>query len=257
MFRCPVCTGPLTVEPARYHCTSGHSFDRARDGSVNLLAGPSARHRPAGDNAEMIAARAKFLAAGHYDRLRDAVLREITRTSTVLDVGCGEGHYTHPLAADDDVWRGGIDLSKAAISRAARRTKAMAYAVAPAHALPVADDSIDDAIVVFGPMFADELRRVAGTATVVVPGPSHLAELKRLLFDGAEEHPFEPPAALVALGTPDIERITYEIDLAGDDVANLWTMTPYRWQVARDREVVLPATATVTADFLVCRYALR
>lgn len=259
MFRCPVCTDALIVDDRTYRCEHGHSFDRSRDGSVNLLAGPTARHRQGGDSAEMIAARRAFLDAGHYDPLRDTVLRDITANDAVLDIGCGEGHYTRPLADSSAAWRGGIDLSKPAITAAARRTRAIAYAVAPAHAVPVADRSINVAVVVFGPMVDDELARIlgpGGRATVVVPGPRHLVELKRLLFEDVAEHP-SSPSPLTTMPAPDIERITYPMPLDHDDLVALWTMTPYRWQVGREREVVLPARAEVTADFLVCRYRVR
>jgi 23S rRNA (guanine745-N1)-methyltransferase len=258
VFRCPVCSDELRVDDRTYRCPGGHSFDRARDGSVNLLAGSSARHRPAGDSTEMVTARSAFLDAGHYDRLRDVVLREIETTATVLDIGCGDGHYTRPLASDDGVWRGGIDLSKPAIAAAARRTRGFAYAVAPAHALPIVDQSIAAAVIVFGPMVAAELTRVVtpgGTATVVVPGPRHLTELKRLLFARVDEHPAAPPSALASLAPPRVERVADEIALEHADLHRLWTMTPYRWQVERDRKIELPESATVTIDFLVCRYA--
>ena len=45
-------------------CPRRHSFDIARQGYVDLRAG---RAPHAGDTAEMVAARADFLAAGHYD----------------------------------------------------------------------------------------------------------------------------------------------------------------------------------------------
>ncbi|MER7457166.1 putative RNA methyltransferase [Micromonospora sp. NPDC126480] len=73
-LRCPVCreslagTGTGTARALR--CPRRHSFDVARQGYVNLLAG---RAPHAGDTAEMIAARADFLAAGHYDLISAAL----------------------------------------------------------------------------------------------------------------------------------------------------------------------------------------
>ncbi|MFC4020666.1 putative RNA methyltransferase [Micromonospora sp. GCM10011542] len=73
-LRCPVCGEPLaetTAGTARaLRCPRRHSFDIARQGYVNLLAG---RAPHAGDSAEMVAARADFLAAGHYDLVADAL----------------------------------------------------------------------------------------------------------------------------------------------------------------------------------------
>ncbi|MFF3856895.1 putative RNA methyltransferase [Micromonospora sp. NPDC002575] len=73
-LRCPVCAEPLTeaaTGTARaLRCPRRHSFDVARQGYVDLLAG---RAPHAGDTAEMVAARADFLAAGHYDPVSDAL----------------------------------------------------------------------------------------------------------------------------------------------------------------------------------------
>jgi 23S rRNA (guanine745-N1)-methyltransferase len=257
MFRCPVCTEALTVEPDRYHCVQGHSFDRARDGSVHLLAGRSARFGDAGDSTEMLAARRRILDAGHYAPLREAVLRDVA-AGPVLDVGCGEGYYTRPLSERDGAWVGAIDLAKDGIRAAARRTTGVAYAVANAADLPVVTASVDTAILVFAPVFADELARVlrpGGTLVVGTAGPRHLFELKQVLFDDATEHPLDHPVSLRGWSpSAEIERITYAFTLDHDDLVDLWTMTPYRWQVDRSREVELPARAEITADFLVCRY---
>ncbi|WP_091279328.1 putative RNA methyltransferase [Micromonospora haikouensis] len=73
-LRCPVCAEPLTeaaTGTARaLRCPRRHSFDVARQGYVGLLAG---RAPHAGDTAEMVAARADFLAAGHYDPVSAAL----------------------------------------------------------------------------------------------------------------------------------------------------------------------------------------
>ena len=44
-------------------CASGHGFDVARQGYVNLLSGKASVD---GDSADMVAARAAVLDAGHY-----------------------------------------------------------------------------------------------------------------------------------------------------------------------------------------------
>ncbi|MDG9673002.1 putative RNA methyltransferase [Micromonospora sp. DH14] len=78
-LRCPVCGEPLaetTAGTARaLRCPRRHSFDIARQGYVNLLAG---RAPHAGDTAEMVAARADFLAAGHYDVISAALAAAAT-----------------------------------------------------------------------------------------------------------------------------------------------------------------------------------
>jgi 23S rRNA (guanine745-N1)-methyltransferase len=86
-LRCPLCREPLAVADTgdtaaarALRCPRRHSFDIARQGYVNLLAG---RAPHAGDSGEMVAARNAFLGAGHYDFVSTAVVeaaqREITR----------------------------------------------------------------------------------------------------------------------------------------------------------------------------------
>jgi 23S rRNA (guanine745-N1)-methyltransferase len=78
-LRCPVCGEPLTEATAgtagALRCPRRHSFDIARQGYVNLLAG---RAPHTGDSAEMVAARADFLAAGHYDVISAALAAAAT-----------------------------------------------------------------------------------------------------------------------------------------------------------------------------------
>lgn len=68
---CPVCAEPVRLGQGSLRCGRGHAFDVARQGYVSLLVGS----RPPGtaDSAEMVAARAAFLAAGHYAPLADAL----------------------------------------------------------------------------------------------------------------------------------------------------------------------------------------
>ena len=72
LLLCPVCGCGLKKTERTYLCESGHSFDIARFGYVNLMAGKP----PAiGDNREMIDARHRTLESGIYAPLC-AALRE-------------------------------------------------------------------------------------------------------------------------------------------------------------------------------------
>ncbi|MFI6821889.1 putative RNA methyltransferase [Micromonospora sp. NPDC050187] len=218
-LRCPVCAGtlaPATVGTAHaLRCPRGHSFDVARQGYVNLLAG---RTPHAGDNAAMVAARADFLAAGHYDvvssALADAAVRALaahrpaarppTRTTStdpvpadtapvdhvptggayplVVEPGAGTGrHLAAVLAARPDAVGLALDVSKPALRRAARAHPRAGAALADTwQRLPLADASVAVLLNVFAPRNGAEFRRVldpAGTLLVVTPVAEHLAEL--------------------------------------------------------------------------------
>ncbi|MET8229991.1 putative RNA methyltransferase [Micromonospora sp. NPDC005298] len=81
-LRCPVCGEPLaevTAGTARaLRCPRRHSFDIARQGYVNLLAG---RAPHVGDTAEMVAARVDFQSAGHYDVISAALAAAATEAT--------------------------------------------------------------------------------------------------------------------------------------------------------------------------------
>jgi len=60
---CPQCGAGLARSGAALRCARGHSFDIARQGYASLL--PPSGPPGAADSAEMVAARAAFLSAGH------------------------------------------------------------------------------------------------------------------------------------------------------------------------------------------------
>ncbi|GIJ25900.1 hypothetical protein Vqi01_10620 [Micromonospora qiuiae] len=90
-LRCPVCAEPLAEVAAgaarALRCPRRHSFDIARQGYVNLLAG---RAPHGGDTAEMVAARADFLAAGHYDIISAALA---TAARSALPAGAADAPH--------------------------------------------------------------------------------------------------------------------------------------------------------------------
>ncbi|MET8984105.1 putative RNA methyltransferase [Nonomuraea wenchangensis] len=72
---CPVCRADLRLDERALRCAGGHVFDVARQGYVSLLVG--SRAPGTADSAEMVAARAAFLDAGHYAPLAAAVAEAV------------------------------------------------------------------------------------------------------------------------------------------------------------------------------------
>ncbi|MBO4205523.1 putative RNA methyltransferase [Micromonospora echinofusca] len=187
---CPVCGDPLaeaTAGTARaLRCPRGHSFDVARQGYVDLLAG-QAPH--SGDSAAMVADRADFLAAGHYDVISAALARAAvthvppgTTYPLVVEPGAGTArHLAAVLDALPDATGLALDVAKPALRRAARAHPRAGAALADTwRRLPLADASTALLLNVFAPRNGPEFRRVLradGTLLVVTPAADHLAEL--------------------------------------------------------------------------------
>ena len=64
---------------ASVRCPAGHSFDVARQGYLSLLPGDA--RLGSADTAAMVAARERFLGAGHFDPLAEALTAEASRRS--------------------------------------------------------------------------------------------------------------------------------------------------------------------------------
>jgi 23S rRNA (guanine745-N1)-methyltransferase len=252
---CPICQGPLERAGARFVCARRHSFDIAREGYVNLL--PSRKlPRLAGDSAEMVRARQRFLERGHYERLSDALNElaagelverpEPARPSAhcVIEVGCGPGYYLGRLqdqvrqrpearhrAARLDFY--GIDIARDAARLAARRYPDIQFVVADIQRrVPLADRSVRVLLDVFAPRNAAEFARVVapgGLLLVAIPRPDHLAELRAgadLL--AIEEHKEERVIERFAR-TFELARTTamaYEVEPGDEDLVDLLLMTP-------------------------------
>jgi 23S rRNA (guanine745-N1)-methyltransferase len=278
---CPVCRGPLRPAAAALRCPAGHAFDVAREGYANLLVTRRRRTRMVGDTAAMVAARASFLARGHYARLADAVAGLVARhlrargaaaPGCVVDVGCGTGYHLgrlrDRLLADGATppCLFGTDVSKHAVRRAALDHRDATFLVADTRAgVPLADHAAAAVLDVFAPRDGAELARLLaadGLLVVVTPGPGHLAELaERVGLVGIQPEKRRAVAdALAPWFLPRQERrLRYRFEIAGTEAAELARMGPSAWHLA---PAALAAAErldrlTVTADFRLAGYAPR
>jgi 23S rRNA (guanine745-N1)-methyltransferase len=247
---------PLTEVDRTLACASGHMFDRAREGYVNLMVGGRLAGGPSGDDDTMVRARRAVFDAGCYAPIIDAVAKLVgaTGAATVLDAGCGEGTYlARACAAGAQGW--GIDISKVAVRLAAKRYPWCSFAVASSYRLPFDDASFDALIDVFSPRPFDELFRVlrpGGVAVVVTPGPDHLAALKALVYDSPRSHVDDE----VAPPAEQVQRVQFTVNLAEPTLRrHLLEMTPYWWSTPPERRArVESALHSVDADMVLTTY---
>lgn len=249
-WTCPVCRTRLRLseQERRWLCQSGHSFDAAREGYVNLLVTGQRRSHQPGDSAEMVSARHRFLATGAYDPITEALAEFVALESPelILDVGCGEGRHTGYLHAPLVL---GVDVAKTAVAMAARTHDEGWYAVASAADVPLDDAAADMAISVFGPVVPEELARVVRRDGVVValhPGPAHLASLRTLVYADPRPHEVKPPLRGVAEWFGEVGSVAIRFPIELHDLAlldDLFTMTPYQWHAPHDIRDRLAAAA--------------
>jgi 23S rRNA (guanine745-N1)-methyltransferase len=260
-LRCPVCGDPLNAGDRSLHCARRHSFDLARQGYVDLTAG---RVTHAGDSAEMIAAREALLTAGHFRVLEKALTGAVGDRAggLVVDVGTGTGHYLAAVLADGTGPGLGIDVSKAALRRAAKAHPRLAAVRADVwRGLPVANGAAATVLNVFAPRDGGEFRRILrddGVLVVATPAADHLGELVTAL-DLVRVDP-DKSGRLAATLTPWFEPVDrqehrWRMRLTAQEVRTVVAMGPSARHTDVDR---LDTTSTdVTAAVDVTRWRPR
>lgn len=256
---CPVCKHPLHIRERTYRCDQNHGFDLAKEGYVNLLLSHQRRSKNPGDDNAMIQARRRFFDSGAFDPLSDFIAKSVikNRHLTLLDCGCGEGHFLGTLSGQ----RLGIDVSKDAIRCAAKRYKDVTWVIANGmRELPVADQSFDCILSVLAPRNTEEFARILkpnGQLILGVPGPNHLIELRTEL--NANTRDFEEKAdEAVAKCVPFFQEssrknIAYQTDLNPEQVADLIQMTPIFWNSSLEakEKVQMLSTLSITISLTI------
>jgi len=259
---CPICGSELFSTDRSMICVNHHCFDRAKSGYVNLLP-PSGKGKRHGDDKLMVHARSAFLDKGYYDPLSDVlsqfVYKYTLKGSIILDIGCGEGKYTgdvyhHLVENDQSSDMIGIDISKYALSSAARKEHSIHYYAASSAKLPLGDHSIDVVLNVFSPLFVDELKRVLkddGFLVRVVPREHHLIELKQCIYNNPYLND-APEESLPGFDTIEYRDISYTFLLSSnEDIQNLFSMTPYYYKTSAADQAKLSKidALSITAEF--------
>jgi 23S rRNA (guanine745-N1)-methyltransferase len=238
---CPVCETPLDWNGKECRCANGHSFDLAKEGYLNLLLSHQRKSSHPGDDANMIQARRRFFDSGAFDPLTNLILHSSLFTQrsalSLLDCGCGEGHFLGALSEARTGQFYGVDVSKEAVRCAAKRYRKAKWIVANAmRTLPFANHSLDVILSILAPRNPEEFARILkpdGALILGVPGANHLIELRSRLAanaDAFEEKADEAAAKCVPhFSETHRELLSYEWTLNAAQIADLIQMTPIFW----------------------------
>lgn len=264
VLRCPHCGSALDRQGGAARCAAGHSFDVARQGYLSLLPGDA--ELGTADTAQMVTARERFLGAGHFDPVAEALAVEVERAlergpdGCILDLGAGTGWWlSRVLEAAPGRAGLALDLSKHALRRAARAHERIGAVAADAwHPLPVRDGQVALALSVFAPRNGAEIARVlspAGALIVVAPTDRHLIELvdKLGLLSVDERKPERLAAKLDPhLRAAGASALEWTLALSREEVIDVVAMGPSAAHVetAVVREAIegLSEPASVTAS---------
>lgn len=276
---CPVCKESLQANESNksLSCVNNHSFDRARQGYLNLLLAHKKKSKNPGDSQEMVIARQAFLNSDFYrpisDSLNQIIVDAALKTEQpiqVLDIGCGEGYYSqrmHHSLSDHQIEHKlfGLDISKDAVIAAAKRAKVEAanasttdkseWLVASAIDIPLQAQSIDIATCLFTRLMPESYHKVIkqdGFFICVNTGEKHLIELREKLYDKITKVEFDPIKNMGEnFELVDHQQVSYQNTLSSQQqIQDLLLMTPHNWRTKAENKESLASLEelTVTID---------
>jgi 23S rRNA (guanine745-N1)-methyltransferase len=276
---CPIDGLPIEMLRAQRRCAAGHSFDVAREGYCNLLVVQHKASRDPGDSKGMVAARRRFLDAGHFEPIADHVVRAVRDCAAcaqggafnIVDAGCGEGYYLDRLGRwamaspqAGTLALAGFDVSKWAVKAAARRKVPATWLVANSRTPPFLAGSVDLVLCLFGfPIWEGfkSMQRPGGRVLLVDPAADHLIELREIIYPAVKRSPPPPLTEAEATGysLKHEQGLRFSVALAGAEmIQDLVAMTPHAHRMPQARRQALAelSTLSVTVDVAIRLLAL-
>ena len=249
---CPICGEKLNREDKRFTCPNRHSFDIARQGYVHLLPVQQKHSLNPGDTRAQVLSRREFLEAGHYGPIASALIqaaKELSVSGQILDVGCGEGYYSAQLADALNMPLTGLDISKEAVRCAAAKYKGKQWLCATAAHIPVEDESVSLLTSLFALTLPEEFRRVLepnGYFFQVLAAEYHLLGLKSIIYDKLNFKEKNTVPELPGFQLVKSVPIRFSFAVEGQQVQNLFSMTPHVFRIGKEGAERLRKTEKLT-----------
>tara|TARA_B100002019_G_scaffold289949_1_gene306630 strand:- start:1684 stop:2514 length:831 start_codon:yes stop_codon:yes gene_type:complete len=267
---CPLDKQPLQLNERTWCCDNGHSFDIAKQGYVNLLPVQNKRSKDPGDSKAMVQARREYLNKGYYQPLAQALADTVLAmgSQALLDAGCGEGYYLRYLVEQaeqqgTELSVAALDISKWAVQTAAKQDKRLSWMVASNNAIPLADNSVDTILCVFGFPVEAEFKRVLkpGSRLIMVdPAENHLKELKTIIYPELKSKSDRLPINDSDFELSSEQHVNFQVELNNNEsIKKLLTMTPHLYRASkegRERAEKLQ-NLTITADAWIRVFSLK
>ena len=249
---CPICGKELNRTAGSFICPNRHSFDVARQGYVNLMTVQQKHSLNPGDTREQVLSRRAFLEAGYYKPILNTLIetaREFGITGPILDVGCGEGYYSSQLAQSLSAELAGFDISKEAVRCAAAKYKGPTWFTATAAHIPVRDGGTQLVTSLFALTLPEEFARVLahdGYYFQVLACQDHLLGLKAIIYP---ELKFKEKNSVPILPGFELVKsvpIRFSFTVEGEQIQNLFSMTPHVFRIGKTGAERLKNTQTLT-----------
>lgn len=274
LFKCPICGNDMGINGDKsLVCTANHSFDLAKKGYVNLLAGS----RKDEYNKEMLEVRRQVCDRGFFnpllERINSIILDGIPcfqyKSFKILDAGCGEGSHLANIIANlktsgklpsEHITGIGIDISKEGIQIAAKNYHDIVWCVADLARIPIKNRQIDIILNILSPANYKEFRRTMasnGLLFKVVPGTNYLGELRSVFYDQTDNEAYSNEQVIKHFSSSfdiiNMEQINYEFNVTRETLEEIIRMTPLTWGVPRDKqdEALASGIKKITVDLVI------
>lgn len=266
---CPLDKQPLQLNERTWRCENGHSYDVAKQGYVNLLPVQNKRSKDPGDSKAMVQARREYLNKGYYQPLAQALADTVLAmgSQALLDAGCGEGYYLRYLVEQaeqqgTELSVAALDISKWAVQTAAKQDKRLSWMVASNNAIPLADNSVDTILCVFGFPVEAEFKRAlkpGGRLIMVDPAENHLKELKTIIYPELKSKSDRLPINDSDFELSSEQHVNFQVELNNNEsIKNLLTMTPHLYRASKEgiEKAEKLQSLAITADVWVRVFSL-
>lgn len=253
VLRCPICHSGFKIDKYALICTSGHTYNLNKKGSINFL---TTKADTTHYTRAMFEPRRNLIQAGMYQPVL-AEIEKLVSDGHILDVGTGEGSFLNQI----DVYgsKFGFDIAKDGINMASEYTELQAFfSLADLTNLPFCDQSMATVLNIFTPSNYREFKRVLaddGQVIKVIPDRFYLQELRQA-FGMPIDYDNRKVVEKFIDNFPNYHQteLHYEFVLPHHLREDFLSMSPLEWQVSEQekREIAKnpPRVATIHVQIL-------